>query len=707
MNNLVTPFTKVLNGELVYALGWTILHSLWQCTLIAALLAVGLQCSKKLSSNSRYLLAYTALLLCFFISLITFHSYWEQAKAARLALTLDAQGIKLPGVVNVQSQFQQWLAGADHYLVWIVVSWLTGCAFMSLRGLADYYRSLHLKDSTDEAVSAHWQQTLATLQTQVQVVQQVSLRISNRITSPCTLGHFKPVILLPVGLLTGISQAHVEVILLHELAHIRRRDYAFGLLQILINILFFFNPMTLWISSIINTERENACDDIAVDICQSPMIFPHALQDVVEIEQSKKAIANQLATSMTMIGKKMSLLNRIKRQFSQRRVVPQAWENFVAVCVLAFSCTTVCVYAQTNTPDTPAEREAQLTNWFNRLPAFASRSVVEQQQIVKQYLIEYDDVIFSTGATGETMVHPDTNAKLIVTNYNDPLKRKFTLNQSMLKLLQGAEALGQYQDKVVVFKDSLGNAVIAVEKTSTPAANELPEIQSAYKNASVINKFFSPNTNYENWQAAEADLTFKVSYQYLFIILSPNLVEQALAEQPMTAGLPVADYHHRSLVGGSPYAGAIKLPNTDLMITYDRTAWELKQKWMTDNQLYANSPNAPAIATKTQTVNQQQQLLEHYTSLLDSRRKQLMLTDTQYENLLTCFHRHYGFVMPDQAKYGLRLGMLQRLYNADEQQLAQMESYYQQQLRRFTLGTDNDQFYVNLLTADFSGCDKK
>jgi beta-lactamase regulating signal transducer with metallopeptidase domain len=53
---------------------------------------------------------------------------------------------------------------------------------------------------------------------------------------------------------------------LHELAHIRRKDYLVNMLQNIIDIIFFFNPAALWISSIIKEERENCCDDIAIDL---------------------------------------------------------------------------------------------------------------------------------------------------------------------------------------------------------------------------------------------------------------------------------------------------------------------------------------------------------------------------------------------------------------------------------------------------------
>jgi bla regulator protein BlaR1 len=78
------------------------------------------------------------------------------------------------------------------------------------------------------------------------------------------IGNLKPVILMPIGLLTALTTEEVEAILMHELAHIKRRDYLVNLLQSLMEIVFFFNPAVLWISQLIKAERENCCDDLAL-----------------------------------------------------------------------------------------------------------------------------------------------------------------------------------------------------------------------------------------------------------------------------------------------------------------------------------------------------------------------------------------------------------------------------------------------------------
>ena len=83
---------------------------------------------------------------------------------------------------------------------------------------------------------------------------------------PVVFGHFRPVILVPAGLLAGLPPEQIQAILLHELAHIRRCDYAVNFLQRLVEGLFFYHPATWWIARVIRAERENCCDDAAVAI---------------------------------------------------------------------------------------------------------------------------------------------------------------------------------------------------------------------------------------------------------------------------------------------------------------------------------------------------------------------------------------------------------------------------------------------------------
>jgi GWxTD domain-containing protein len=153
----------------------------------------------------------------------------------------------------------------------------------------------------------------------------VSLLESCLAEVPTVIGHFRPVILMPVGMLAGLSPAQIESILLHELGHIQRHDYLVNSLQRCIEGLLFYHPAAWWISSVIRTEREHCCDDLAVSISGDPHEYARAL---AALEQNRFSPAAVAATGG-------SLVKRIHRLLYPRS--SGAWAPFVAVLILVLT----------------------------------------------------------------------------------------------------------------------------------------------------------------------------------------------------------------------------------------------------------------------------------------------------------------------------------------------------------------------------------
>jgi hypothetical protein len=108
-------------------------------------------------------------------------------------------------------------------------------------------------------------------------------------------------------MLSNIPFDQVESILLHELAHIRRKDHVANALQIAAETILFFNPALLWLSSVIREEREACCDAIAVNELQSSAIYVEALVTFQTYSGSR------VHGSLAFAGNKNYLLKRVKR----------------------------------------------------------------------------------------------------------------------------------------------------------------------------------------------------------------------------------------------------------------------------------------------------------------------------------------------------------------------------------------------------------
>src|SRR5258706_1415045 len=148
---------------------------------------------------------------------------------------------------------------------------------------------------------------------------------------PMIIGHFKPVILFPIGLLNGLPPSKVEAILLHELAHIKRNDFLINLLQRFAEIFFFFNPAVLWISSLIKNERENCCDDIAIAVTHDRKEFIHALVAFQEYNSG-------LTYATTFPGSKNHLLNRVKRIITNNNKTLNKMEKLILASGIIVTC---------------------------------------------------------------------------------------------------------------------------------------------------------------------------------------------------------------------------------------------------------------------------------------------------------------------------------------------------------------------------------
>src|SRR5262249_6671834 len=111
--------------------------------------------------------------------------------------------------------------------------------------------------------------------------------------------------LLPIASIAALSPAQVEAILAHELAHIRRHDYAVNLLQTLVETLLFYHPAVWWLSARIRTEREHCCDDVAIAMCGDPVGYAKAL---AELE-----VFRSTAGTLAMAASGGSLIDRVRR----------------------------------------------------------------------------------------------------------------------------------------------------------------------------------------------------------------------------------------------------------------------------------------------------------------------------------------------------------------------------------------------------------
>jgi beta-lactamase regulating signal transducer with metallopeptidase domain len=271
--------------HLLDALAWTLIHFCWQAAAIAALYRAMLLALSRSASQTRYALSIAAMALMMAGALSTF--VWEIYSARpspelrlaaneirNVALTAAGGAIADPNTVPAGLGAP---ARTANLLRWVDGFWVLGVAVLSLRSMGGWWIIQKLRatavDEAPEAIRASFARIAATLGLR----RPVLLRVSSAIAGPITIGAIRAIVLLPISALTLLGPEELEMVLAHELAHVRRADFLWNLMQTLVETLFFFHPAVWWIGKRIRHERELCCDDLALKICPNPVTYATAL----------------------------------------------------------------------------------------------------------------------------------------------------------------------------------------------------------------------------------------------------------------------------------------------------------------------------------------------------------------------------------------------------------------------------------------------
>lgn len=322
-----------ISDQIVNAICHTLAHSLWQGLLLALAGGMIILATRNAKPSIRYNLLVSALglffagvIVTFVLQCKTFHSVviaTNDAGAGNRSIpVLSGPVLFTPRLTDIVSAYLN-----SHHTTIVLVWFLLICA-RSIQLGTGLYSIYRLKHVQVHPVSRDWEIRFRELMDALGIRRMVRLLESGLVKVPSALGHFKPVVLVPVGLLTALSPGEVEAILLHELAHIRRHDFLVNLLQHAMEIIFFFNPAVLWISQLIKTERENCCDDIALRQSNNRTAYIRALL------LSQEYRSGLPAQALAFHGNTKGLLARVNRMALRRnRSLSLVERTVLALCL--------------------------------------------------------------------------------------------------------------------------------------------------------------------------------------------------------------------------------------------------------------------------------------------------------------------------------------------------------------------------------------
>ncbi len=293
--NLALP-----SGPLTQAIGWALLHLVWQGAVVAAMLAVLLRAIPRRNASLRYGLSCAALLAVVALGIVGAVRSYHRADAPGEPATVTAPAANTLLVTTIQTspapapradRLRAWSRAAGEALPAVVAIWLAGVALFSLRLVVDGVRARRLVTRHAIRAREQWQALTRRLAIDLGVRQAVRVFESALVEVPSVIGLMRPALLLPASTLSGLSVAQIEMILAHELAHVRRHDFLVNLLQAVVETLLFYHPAVWWISRQVRIERENCCDDLAIALCGDPVQYARALLRLEELRAPAPRLA--------------------------------------------------------------------------------------------------------------------------------------------------------------------------------------------------------------------------------------------------------------------------------------------------------------------------------------------------------------------------------------------------------------------------------
>jgi beta-lactamase regulating signal transducer with metallopeptidase domain/uncharacterized protein YnzC (UPF0291/DUF896 family) len=305
----MTLLTPWLSPATLRLLALALLHFLWQGTALAALAYVAMALCRTAASRYAVGVATLALMLAAPAATFVFFRAQEQAVAeapvtAQHSATEPTSAAAPATIAHFTQNRAQHQPSAPPYFLWLVEVWFTGVVLLSLRSAGGILLVERLRRKETLPVTGDLLQICESLQQRMGLTRVIRYCESLHLDAPAVAGWIRPVVLLPVSALSGLTEAQLEAVIAHELAHILRYDAFVNLFQVGVETLLFYHPAVWWLGKRVRAEREHCCDDEAVTLCGSPVAYAHALARMAE---------NTAAPQLAMAANRSPLVQRVAR----------------------------------------------------------------------------------------------------------------------------------------------------------------------------------------------------------------------------------------------------------------------------------------------------------------------------------------------------------------------------------------------------------
>jgi beta-lactamase regulating signal transducer with metallopeptidase domain len=333
-----------MNPATTQAIGLALVHFVWQGALVAVVAGLASAALRRARPDTRYALFCGALALLVLLPAVTFLVVSAAPSTSPAFSSPAAAGFR-----TTASPLPAPIRTEPDWIPWLVAAWLCGVSILAARSLGGFVLAQRMARWRTSPAAESIQRAGAALCVRMGVRRSVRILDSALAEVPAAIGWLRPVVLLPIRLLTTLTPEQIELLLAHELAHVRRHDYLVNLVQTAVETVLFYHPAVWWVGAQIRAEREHCCDDLAVQACGDAVVYARTLVTLEGLRSDP--------TPLVVAADGGSLLGRIRRLLDrdgERRTMPPAWAGALLPVALVI-VTMVSVVA----PETEASGPAK------------------------------------------------------------------------------------------------------------------------------------------------------------------------------------------------------------------------------------------------------------------------------------------------------------------------------------------------------------
>lgn len=233
---------------------------------------------------------FQSILLITFLSCIYF--FTQQGQSAEVFFVNE--------ILNPSLRWNDWILESASMVYILLLIYFT-IEFIWCYRYSKSLRKVQLR------IPVEWRLFLSEQKALIGIKKNIQLFLSNVVDTPLTMGWLQPIILIPVSVFTQLTPAQLEAVIIHELAHIKRKDYLIQLVATAVDVVLCFNPFSKMLLRMMDAEREKACDDLVMQFKYSPISYAEALLSFARMQQPNVFAAAAKGSTTAQ------LLHRIQR----------------------------------------------------------------------------------------------------------------------------------------------------------------------------------------------------------------------------------------------------------------------------------------------------------------------------------------------------------------------------------------------------------